>query len=135
MRFYHAWHLVFGIVALLTTFAIFALSVNRLVRRKLKLSLVLLGAYVVVHVVLAFQLSLDAAVDDQLISVERLAFVAGVVNLGGVAVLDPLRGGRGSRRYSAVPPGFIVIGGLVLVGGLVFYDKRLTTPAGRAGVI
>src|SRR3954447_8775795 len=102
MRFYHAWHLVFGIVALLTTFSIFALTVNRLVRRKLKLSLVLLGAYVVVHVVLAFQLSVDAAVDDQLISVERLAFVAGLINLGVVAVLNSLPGDRGSPPYPAV---------------------------------
>jgi hypothetical protein len=94
MRFYHSWHLVFGIVALLTTFAIFALTVNRLVRRKLKLSLVLLGAYVVVHVVLAFQLSVDAAVDDQLISVERLAFVAGLINLVVIAFLNPLREDR-----------------------------------------
>src|SRR3954447_11298807 len=100
MRFYHSWHLVFGIVALLTTFVIFALTVNRLVRRKLKLSLVLLGAYVVVHVVLAFQLSVDAAVDDQLISIERLAFVAGLLNPGGVAFFKSLRGGRVSPPYS-----------------------------------
>src|SRR4051812_49878139 len=98
MRFYHAWHLVFGIVALLTTFVIFALTVNRLVRRKLKLSLVLLGAYVVVHVVLAFQLSVDAAVDDQLISIERLAFVAGLVNLGWVPFFMRPGGGVVPRR-------------------------------------
>src|SRR4051812_50047634 len=108
MRFYHAWHLVFGIVALLTTFAIFALTVNRLVRRKLKLSLVLLGAYVVVHVVLAVQLSVDAAVDDQLISIERLAFVAGACELGGVGFLCALRGGRVFRVGSGRLPGFVV---------------------------
>src|SRR4051812_49695351 len=106
MRFYHSWHLVFGIVALLTTVAIFALTVNRLVRRKLKLSLLLLGAYVVVHVVLAFQLSVDAVVDDQLISIERLAFVAGLLNLVGVAVFYSLPGGRGSPPLSAVLPDF-----------------------------
>src|SRR3954464_3944555 len=135
MRFYHAWHLVFGIVALLTTFAIFALTVNRLVRRKLKLSLVLLGAYVVGHVVLAFQLSVDAAVDDQLISIERLAFVAGLINLVVIAFLNPLREDRVPDRYPAILQDFIVIGLLVLVATLVFHDKLLTTSAVSAVVI
>lgn len=43
MGFYHSWHLVFGIAALATTFAIWTLTANRLVKRKLKLSLLLLG--------------------------------------------------------------------------------------------
>jgi len=135
MRFYHSWHLVFGIVALLTTVAIFALTVNRLVRRKLKLSLLLLGAYVVVHVVLAFQLSVDAAVDDQLISVERLAFAAGLINLVVIAFLNPLRDDRVPDRYPAILQDFIVIGLLVLVATLVFHDKLLTTSAVSAVVI
>jgi small-conductance mechanosensitive channel/CRP-like cAMP-binding protein len=135
MRFYHAWHLVFGIVALLTTLAIFALTVNRLVRRKLKLSLFLLGAYVVVHVVLAFQLSLDAAVNDQVISVERLAFAAGLINLVVIAFLNPLRDDRVPDRYPAILQDFIVIGLLVLVATLVFHDKLLTTSAVSAVVI
>jgi len=135
MRFYHSWHLVFGIVALLTTVAIFALTVNRLVRRKLKLSLLLLGAYVVVHVVLAFQLSVDATVDDQLISVERLAFAAGLINLVVIAFLNPLRDDRVPDRYPAILQDFIVIGLLVLVATLVFHDKLLTTSAVSAVVI
>src|SRR3954462_1139571 len=135
MRFYHSWHLVFGIVALLTTFAIFALTVNRLVRRKLKLSLVLLGAYVVVHVVLAFQLSVDAAVDDQLISIERLAFVAGLINLVVIAFLNPLRDDRVPDRYPAILQDFIVFGLLLLVATFVFHDKLLTTSAVSAVVI
>ncbi|MBW8713201.1 MAG: mechanosensitive ion channel family protein, partial [Acidobacteria bacterium] len=135
MRFYHSWHLVFGIVALLATVAIFALTVNRLVRRKLKLSLLLLGAYVVVHVVLAFQLSVDATVDDQLISVERLAFAAGLINLVVIAFLNPLRDDRVPDRYPAILQDFIVIGLLVLVATLVFHDKLLTTSAVSAVVI
>src|SRR3954470_7554232 len=135
MRFYHAWHLVFGIVALLTTFAIFALSVNRLVRRKLKLSVFLLGAYVVVHVVLAFRLSPDDAVDEQLISIERLAFAAGLINLVVIAFLNPLRDDRVPDRYPAILQDFIVIGLLLLVATFVFHDKLLTTSAVSAVVI
>ena len=53
--------------------AISTLTVNRLVRRKLKLSLFLLGIYVVVHVVLAFRVAPNADVDDQ----RRVAGVMG----------------------------------------------------------
>src|SRR6185312_7115173 len=124
-----------GVLTLMIALAISALTVNRLVRRKLKLSLLLLGAYVVVHVVLALQLSVDAAVDDQLISVERLAFAAGLINLVVIAFLNPLRDDRVPDRYPAILQDFIVIGLLVLVATLVFHDKLLTTSAVSAVVI
>ena len=135
MGFYHAWHLVFGIGALLTTFAISALTINRLVRRKLKLSLFLIGAYVVTHIVLAFRLAPDAALDDQLVSIERLAFAAGLINLVVIAFLNPLREDRVPARYPAILQDFIVIGLLVLVATLVFQDKLLTTSAVSAVVL
>jgi small-conductance mechanosensitive channel/CRP-like cAMP-binding protein len=135
MGFYHSWHLVFGVLALSTAAAISALTVNRLVRRKLKLSLLLLGAYVVVHIALGLELAPDAAVDEQLISVERLAFVAGLINLVVITFLNPLREDRVPDRYPAILQDFIVIGLLVLVATLVFHDKLLTTSAVSAVVI
>jgi len=135
MRFYHSWHLVFGVVALTTSVAISALTVNRLVRRKLKLSLLLLGAYVVVHLVLGLELAADAAVDEQLISIERLAFAAGLINLAVIALLNPLREDRVPDRYPAILQDFLVIGLLFLVATLVFHDKLLTTSAVSAVVI
>jgi small-conductance mechanosensitive channel/CRP-like cAMP-binding protein len=135
MGFYHSWHLVFGLLALTTTFAISTVTANRLVRRKLKLSLLLLGAYVVVHVVLAFRLAADATVDEQLISIERLAFAAGVINLVVIGFLNPLRDDRVPDRYPAILQDFIVISLLVLVATLVFHDKLLTTSAVSAVVI
>ena len=135
MRFYHSWHLVFGVLALITAFAISALTVNRLVRRRLKLSLLLLGAYVVVHLVLGFELAPDAAVDEQIVSIERLAFAAGLINLAVISFLNPLREDRVPDRYPAILQDFIVIGLLVLVATLVFHDKLLTTSAVSAVVI
>jgi small-conductance mechanosensitive channel/CRP-like cAMP-binding protein len=135
MGFYHSWHLVFGVLALSTAAAISSLTVNRLVRRKLKLSLLLLGAYVVVHIALGLELAPDAAVDEQLISVERLAFVAGLINLVVITFLNPLREDRVPDRYPAILQDFIVIGLLVLVATLVFHDKLLTTSAVSAVVI
>jgi len=135
MRFYHSWHLVVGVLTLMIALAISALTVNRLVRRKLKLSLLLLGAYVVVHIVLGFGLAADAVVDEQLISVERLAFAAGLINLAVISFLNPLREDRVPDRYPAILQDFIVIGLLVLVATLVFHDKLLTTSAVSAVVI
>jgi small-conductance mechanosensitive channel/CRP-like cAMP-binding protein len=135
LRFYHAWHLVFGVVALLTTFAISAFTINQLVRRKLKLSLFLLGSYVILHVVLALRLSPTAIVDDQLISIERLAFAAGLINLVVITFLNPLREDRVPARYPAILQDFIVIGLLVLVATLVFQDKLLTTSTVSAVVL
>jgi len=135
MGFYHAWHLVFGVLTLMIALAISALTINRLVRRKLKLSLLLLGAYVVVHIVVGLELAPDAAVDEQLISVERLAFAAALINLAVISFLNPLREDRVPDRYPAILQDFIVIGLLVLVATLVFHDKLLTTSAVSAVVI
>ncbi len=135
MGFYHSWHLVFGVVALLTTLAISAFTINQLVRRKLKLSLFLLGSYVILHLVMAVRLSPNATVDDQLISIERLAFAAGLINLIVIAFLNPLREDRVPARYPAILQDFIVIGLLVLVATLVFQDKLLTTSAVSAVVL
>src|SRR5262245_30072632 len=135
MSFYHSWHLVFGVLALLVAVAISALTVNRLVRRKLKLSLLLLGAYVVVHIVLGLELAADATVEGQLISIERLAFAAGLINLAVISLLNPLREDRVPDRYPAILQDFIVIALLVLVATLVFHDKLLTTSAVSAVVI
>jgi small-conductance mechanosensitive channel/CRP-like cAMP-binding protein len=135
MGFYHFWHLVFGVAALVTTLTIFGVTVNSLVRRKLKLSLFLLGVYVVLHIVLAFRVSPGDAVDEQLISVERLAFAAGLINLVVIAFLNPLRDDRVPDGYPAILQDFIVIGLLLLVATFVFHDKLLTTSAVSAVVI
>ena len=51
-------------------------TVNRLVRRKLRLSLLLLGTYVVLHFALALRPSLGELLDEKFLSIERLAFAA-----------------------------------------------------------
>jgi small-conductance mechanosensitive channel len=132
-------HLVVGVAALAATFAISSLTVNRLVRRKLRLSLLLLGAYVALHFLLALRPSLNAALDkdllSELLSVGRLAFAAGLINLLVITFLNPLRVDRVHDRYPAILQDFIVIGLLLLVATFVFHDKLLTTSAVSAVVI
>ena len=136
MTFQHpAWHLVVGVAALAATFAISSLTVNRLVRRKLRLSLLLLGTYVVLHVVLALRPSLGDSLDEKFLSIERLAFAAGLINLIVIGFLNPLRVDRVHDRYPAILQDFIVIGLLVLVATFVFHDQLVTTSAVSAVVI
>jgi small-conductance mechanosensitive channel/CRP-like cAMP-binding protein len=136
MTFPHAWHFVVGACALAAAFAISRLTVNRLVQRKLRLSLVLLGAYVVAHAVVALRPELRVTFDDpQFLSIERLAFAAGLINLFVIAFLNPLRADRVPDRYPAILQEFIVIGLLLLVATFVFHDKLLTTSAVSAVVI
>jgi len=131
----HAWHLIVGVAALAATFAVSSLTVNRLIQRKLRLSLVLLGAYIVLHIVLALQPSLTATVDEEFSSLERLALAAGLINLFVIAFLNPLREDRVPDRYPAILQEFIVIGLLLLVATFVFHDRLLTTSAVSAVVI
>jgi len=135
MTFPHAWHLIVGVAALAATFAVSSLTVNRLIQRKLRLSLVLLGAYIVLHIVLALQPSLTATVDEEFSSLERLALAAGLINLFVIAFLNPLREDRVPDRYPAILQEFIVIGLLLLVATFVFHDRLLTTSAVSAVVI
>ncbi len=135
MGFPHPGHAVVGVAALAAAFAMSSLTVNRLVRRKLRLSLLLLGAYVALHIVLALRPSLAASLDANLLSVERLAFAAGLINLLVITLLNPLRVDRVHDRYPAILQDFIVIGLLLLVATFVFHDRLLTTSAVSAVVI
>jgi small-conductance mechanosensitive channel/CRP-like cAMP-binding protein len=139
MIFSQYGHLIAGVAALAATFAISSLTVNRLVRRKLRLSLLLLGAYVALHLVLALRPSLNEALDKELLSdllsFGRLAFAAGLINLLVLTFLNPLRVDRVHDRYPAILQDFIVIGLLLLVATFVFHDKLLTTSAVSAVVI
>ncbi len=128
-------HLVVGVAALATALAISSLTVNRFVRRKLRLSLLLFGAYVVLHAVLAFRPVPDPATNAEIISFGRLAFAAGLINLLVIAGINPIRADRMPDRFPAILQDFIVIGLLLLVATFVFHDKLLTTSAVSAVVI
>ena len=135
MSLQHLGHLIVGIAALGATLAISSLTVNRLVKRKLKLSVFLLGAYVALHVVLALWKTLRPETDAQLLSFERLAFAAGLINLLVIAFINPLRADRVPDRFPTILQDFIVISLLLLVATFVWHDSLLTTSAVSAVVI
>src|SRR5215213_5021505 len=132
----HPWHLITAVAALAAIAAVSSLTPNRLIRRKLRLSFALLGAYVAFHFALAVQPSLNIAFEgDQFSSIERLAFAAGLINFLVITFLNPLRVDRVPDRYPAILQEFIVVGLVLLVATFVFHDTLLATSAVSAVVI
>jgi small-conductance mechanosensitive channel/CRP-like cAMP-binding protein len=129
-------HLVMGVAALAATLLIFALTTNVLVRRKLRLSIALLAAYLLVHVGLLVRgAGLTAEVDAQLRSFENLAFAAAIINLLVVSLVNPLRANRVPDAFPSILQDALVIGLFVLIATFFFNDRLLTTSAIGAAVV
>ena len=132
-----------GVAALAATSLISSFTINKLIKRKLKLSLILFGAYVLANIVVTLQGALPgvppfgegSAVDVQLRSFEQLAFAAALINLLVVASINPLRTDRVPDAFPSILQDAIVIGIFVLVATFVFQDKLLTTSAVGAVVV
>ena len=132
-------HLVIGIAGLAAAFIVTRLTLNRVVARKLKLSIFLFAAYVAVNIVVALRPELVGEakehVDAQLRAFERLGFAAALINLLVVASINPLRTDKVADRFPTILQDAIVIGLLLLVSTFVFDEKLLTTSAVSAVVI
>jgi small-conductance mechanosensitive channel/CRP-like cAMP-binding protein len=124
-----------GAAALLAALALDAFTVNRLVKRKLKLSLFLLGAYVLFHLVVYFWPHLLGRFGPNLQSFEKLALAAALINLLVVVLLNPIRHDRVPDRFPSILQDAIVLGLLVLVATFVFDEQLMTTSAVSAVVV
>ena len=130
-----------GVAALAATLFVWSLTVNRLVKRKLKLSIFLLSGYVLLHVVLVVRpdlFGLDLTPGDLQSPIrpfERLALTAAVINLLVIGLINPLREDRVRERAPAIVQDAIVIGMLLLVATFVFKEQLLTTSAVGAVVV
>jgi small-conductance mechanosensitive channel/CRP-like cAMP-binding protein len=135
-------HLIMGIAALAATLLVASATVNRLIKRKVKLSVLLFGLYILANIVVAVQGAITGhapgaggSVDAQLRSFEQLAFAAAFINLLVVVLINPLRVDRVPDGFPSILQDTIVIGILVLVATFVFEDKLLTTSAVGAVVV
>ena len=127
-------HLIWGVAALAATLLITGITLNDLVRRKLRLSFYLFGAYVLFNLV-AWQRPDLPGLDGDLAALERLVFAAAVINLVVYLFINPLRANRVPDAFPTILQDAIVIGVLVLVATFVFQDKLLTTSAVGAVVV
>jgi len=125
-----------GVAALAAALAVFALTINSLVRRRLRLSIFLLAAYLLLHLFLALvRPGMTPGVESQLNSFEHLAIAAALINLLALSIINPLGADRVPDRFPAILQDFVVVGLLVIVATFVFKEKLLATSAVSAVVI
>lgn len=129
-------HVILGAGALAAALGVFAFTLNSLVRRRLRLSIFLLGAYLLLNLVLAVaHLSIAPELDAELMAIEELVLAAAVINLIVLSLINPLRSDRVPDRFPTILQDFIVVGLLVLVATFVFKDRLLATSAVSAVVL
>jgi small-conductance mechanosensitive channel/CRP-like cAMP-binding protein len=114
-----------------------SVTVNRLVRRKLRLSVILLVAFVASDFVLILYSSRLHASPETLAQVgafARLAVAAAIINALVTLLINPLREDRVPERVPAILQDAIVIG-LVLLASTFLSQQLLTTSAVSAVVL
>jgi small-conductance mechanosensitive channel/CRP-like cAMP-binding protein len=131
----HPYHLVIGAAALAAALAVSSLTGNRLVKRKLRLSVYLLFAYLAAHILFLFRADLSPAFDADLYRFERLALVAALINLAIITLINPLREDRVPDRFPAIVQDAMTIGLVLIVATFALGDKFLTTSAVSAVVL
>jgi small-conductance mechanosensitive channel/CRP-like cAMP-binding protein len=128
-------HLIMGAAALAATLAVSSATINRLVRRKLRLSVFLLGAYLFVNVLLTIVPQARWPIPDADIrAFETMAFAAAIINLLVFSLINPLRADRVPDRFPTIVQDFFVIALVLLVATFVS-DKLVATSAVSAVVI
>jgi len=124
-----------GVAALAATLVTSSLTVNRLVQRKLRLSLFLFAGYILFNLVAWQRPGLFPGLDGDFRGLERLVFAAAAINLLVYVLVNPLRSDRVPDAFPSILQDAMVIGLLVLVATFVFEDKLLTTSAVGAVVV
>ena len=110
-----------------------SLTLNRLIRRKLRLSVFLVLAYLAIDVALAVYGFSDPT-REQLTAFARLAMAAALINAGVFLLINPLRADRVPERFPTILQDAIVIA-LVLLSSTFLSQQLLTTSAVSAVVI
>jgi small-conductance mechanosensitive channel/CRP-like cAMP-binding protein len=132
-------HLIAGAAALAATLGVSSLTINRQVKRKLRLSTFLIGAYLVLYAALSVVPAVAPQAGSQteldLLGFANLALAAALINLLVVSLLNPLREDRIPDRFPTILQDAIVIGLVLLVATFAFNDKLVTTSAVSAVVI
>jgi small-conductance mechanosensitive channel/CRP-like cAMP-binding protein len=111
---------------------------NRLVARKLRLSLFLFAAAAVLWLIVFrdwTQGGIDPATDAQLTTIQYLLVLLGLINAGVALGLNPLREDRVPDRFPAIVQDAIVIALFLIIATLAYPEKLFTTSAVGAVVV
>lgn len=126
--------LAIGGSVLVLSLAVRAASTNRLVRRKLRLSLLLVAVNIAVNLFL-WNVPVGADLRTRIISINQLLLALSAINLIVVTLINPLRADRIPERFPNIVQDTIIIGLFLLVSTFVMQEKFLTTSAVGAVVV
>jgi small-conductance mechanosensitive channel/CRP-like cAMP-binding protein len=131
----HSWfHLPVGLLFLVVTLGLRALSVNRLIRNKLRISIALVLGFLVLHIVLTRGwVAPDLA--DTLRSVEGLLLAFALVGTLVAVLVNPIRVDRVPDRFPSIVQDALTYGIFLLIATFVMREKFLTTSAVSAVVL
>ncbi|MBE3071558.1 MAG: mechanosensitive ion channel [Acidobacteria bacterium] len=121
-------HLAIGVALFVATLFVRVVTTNRLIHRKLRLSMLVFAAYAAANVAITWY-PLPAGVSSQMPSVERLLLAAGLINLIVVLAINPWRTDRVPERFPSIVQDTIVFGVFVAFGVFVMQEKFLTISA------
>ena len=126
--------IVLALVMLVAALAAAAFAPNRLVARKLRLTVYLLGAFLILRVVLA-KATLAPELASQVEAIHYLLFLLAIINTVVVAGVNPLRQDRVPDRFPAIVQDAIVIGLFLVAATLIFPEKLLAASAVSAVIV
>jgi small-conductance mechanosensitive channel/CRP-like cAMP-binding protein len=124
--------MILGIAALAVMLGIMSVTVNRLIRRKLRLSLVLLVLYLVVEVAVSFY-AFSPQTAQQAVDFGKLALAAALINATIFVLINPLRVDRVPERFPTILQDAMVIGLILLTA--TFLSKDLVTTSAVSAVV
>jgi small-conductance mechanosensitive channel/CRP-like cAMP-binding protein len=131
---HYPYQFLLGVILLVATLAVRALTVNHLIRSKLRLTLLSLGTYTVLNLAAAWPATATGFI-AQLGSAELLLLVLGVINLLVALAINPWRVDRVPERFPNIVQDSIIIGTFLLVATLVMQEKLWTASAVSAVVV
>lgn len=128
-------HVILSVTAIAVMLGIMSLTVNRLIRRRLRLSIVLLVAYLAVDATLRlYGGRISAETHAELTAFDKLALAAAFINALVFVLINPLRVDRVPERFPIILQDFIVLA-LILLSSTFLSQQLLTTSAVSAVVL
>jgi small-conductance mechanosensitive channel len=130
----HYQELIVGVLGLVATLAVRAITTNSLIRSKLRLAVLSFGGDLALGGMLLSGL-LSPETNAQVVSIAHLLLAFGIVTLLVVTAINPWRVDRTPEHFPNIVQDTIIIGIFLVVGTSVMQEKFLTTSAVGAVVI
>jgi small-conductance mechanosensitive channel/CRP-like cAMP-binding protein len=129
-------HVILGITAIAVILGIISVTPNRLIRRRLRLSIVLLVAYLAIDATLRLYglRHFSTETQSELTAFDKLALAAAFINAFVFVLVNPLRADRVPERFPIILQDFIVLA-LILLSSTFLSQQLLTTSAVSAVVL